>query len=257
MKFKIVANAVLYLTLIFLSSCSSTKTVKTTQTYPHNTQITSFSKSKKLLQKLYKAYPVTLYCGCSFSGKKPDLSSCGYIPKKDWKRANRIEWEHVVPAHAFGQSFTEWRDGNPMCVSKKGKKYKGRRCAEKVNKQYRRMQADMYNLYPAIGEVNDRRSNYSMAIIEGEKREFGKCDVEISRKEVEPREEIRGEIARTYLYMDSVYPGRGIISKKNRKLFNTWDRSDPVDQWECERTRRIEMIQGNRNEIVIGRCKMN
>ena len=115
----------------------------------------------------------------------------------------------------------------------------------------------MYNLYPAIGEVNDRRSNYSMAIIEGEKREFGKCDVEILRKEVEPREEIRGEIARTYLYMDSVYPGRGIISKKNKKLFNTWVRSDPVDQWECERTRRIEMIQGNRNEIVIGRCKMN
>ena len=126
-----------------------------------------------------------------------------------------------------------------------------------MNKQYRKMQADMYNLYPAIGEVNDRRSNYSMAIIEGEKREFGKCDFEISRKEVEPREEIRGEIARTYLYMDSVYPGRGIISKKNRKLFNTCDRSDPVDQWECERTRRIEMIQGNRNEIVIGRCKMN
>ena len=72
----------------------------------------------------------------------------------------------------------------------------------------------MYNLYPAIGEVNGRRSNYSMAIIEGEKREFGKCDVEIKNKKVEPRESIRGEIARTYMYMDSAYPGRGIISKK-------------------------------------------
>ena len=70
------------------------------------------------------------------------------------------------------------------------------------------MQADMFNLYPAIGEVNGRRSNYSMAIINGEKREFGKCDVEIKNRKVEPREEIRGEIARTYLYMDSVYPGR-------------------------------------------------
>ena len=88
------------------------------------------------------------------------------------------------------------------------------------------MQADMYNLYPAIGEVNGRRSNYSMAIIKGEKREFGKCDVEIKNKKVEPKESIRGEIARTYLYMDSVYPGRGIISKKNRKLFDAWNRSD-------------------------------
>ena len=56
------------------------------------------------------------------------------------------------------------------------------------------------------------------------------------------------------MYMDSVYPGRGIISKKNRKLFDTWDQSDPVDQWECERARRIEKIQGNRNEVVMRDC---
>jgi len=224
------------------------------QIIAQNTQITSFSKSKRLLLKLYKDNPVTLYCGCSFKGKKPDLSSCGYIPKKNNKRANRIEWEHVVPAHAFGQSFSEWRSGHSKCVTKSGKKFKGRKCAGKVNKEYRRMQADMYNLFPAIGEVNGRRSNYSMAIIKGEKREFGKCDVEIKNKKVEPKESIRGEIARTYMYMDSVYPGRGIISKKNRKLFDAWNQSDPVDQWECERARRIEKIQGNRNEVVMRDC---
>ncbi len=222
--------------------------------YSQNTQITSFSKSKKLLLKVYKDNPYTLYCGCTFKGKKPNLSSCGYIPKKDRKRANRIEWEHVVPAHAFGQSFSEWRNGHPKCVSKKGKRFKGRKCAQKTNEEYRRMQADMFNLYPAIGEVNGRRSNYSMAIIEGEKREFGECDVEIKSRKVEPREKIRGEIARTYMYMDSVYPNRGIISKKNKKLFEAWNKSDPVDEWECERAKRIEKIQGNRNEIVMGNC---
>ena len=72
--------------------------------YSQNTQITSFSKSKKLLLKVYKDNPVTLYCACSFKGKKPNLFSCGYIPKKDKKRANRIEWEHVVPAHAIGRN---------------------------------------------------------------------------------------------------------------------------------------------------------
>ena len=93
-----------------------------------------------------------------------------------------------------------------------------------------------------------------MAIINGEKREFGKCDVEIKSQKVEPKESIRGEIARTYLYMYSVYPGRGIISKKNRKLFDAWNQSDPVDEWECERTKRIEKIQGNRNEVVMRDC---
>ena len=87
-----------------------------------------------------------------------------------------------------------------------------------------------------------------------EEREFGKCDVEIKNKKVEPKESIRGEIARTYLYMDSVYPGRGIISNKNRKLFDAWNQSDPVDEWECERAKRIEKIQGNRNEVVMRDC---
>ena len=204
--------------------------------YSQNTQISSFSKSKKLLLKVYKDNPVTLYCGCTFNGKKPNLSSCGYVPKKDKKRANRIEWEHVVPAHAFGQSFSEWRNGHPKCISKQGKKFKGRKCAQKINEEYSRMQSDMFNLYPAIGEVNGRRSNYSMGIIEGEKREFGECDVEIKSRKVEPREEIRGEIARTYMYMDSVYPGRGIISKKNRNLIDAWNKSDPVDQWVWRRS---------------------
>ena len=93
-----------------------------------------------------------------------------------------------------------------------------------------------------------------MGIINGEKRECDKCDVEIKNKKVEPKESIRGEIARTYLYMDSVYPGRGIISKKNRKLFDAWNKSDPVDKWECERAKRIEKIQGNRNEVVMRDC---
>jgi len=117
------------------------------------------------------------------------------------------------------------------------------------------MQADMHNLFPAIGEVNGRRSNYSMAIIPGEKREFGKCDVEIEKKKVEPRAEIRGEIARTYFYMDSAYPDHGIISKKNRKLFEAWNNADPVDAWECDRATRIEKIQGNPNLIVKASCQ--
>ena len=56
------------------------------------------------------------------------------------------------------------------------------------------------------------------------------------------------------MYMDSVYPGRGIISNKNCKIFESWHKSDPVDKWECERAKRIERIQGNRNEVVMKSC---
>ena len=64
---------------------------------------------------------------------------------------------------------------------------KGRNCAQKINEAYRIMQADMFNLYTALVEANGRRRNYSMGIIEGEKWEFGKCDVERKSRKVEPR----------------------------------------------------------------------
>jgi deoxyribonuclease I len=98
--------------------------------------------------------------------------------------------------------------------------------------------------------VNQLRSNYSMAMIEGEARRSGAYDLEIEDRKVEPRPDIRGDIARTYLYMDAAHPGRGVISDKNWKLFEALGQEDPVDTWERERVRRIEQLQGNTNPFV-------
>jgi len=215
----------------------------------------SFSRTKRiLLTNIYRDHHLTFYCDSEFDSKKKVFHVNGYIPVKNNKRANRLEWEHVVPAHAFGQSFKEWREGDPECISSKGKSFKGRRCTEKINKEYRLMQADMHNLVPSIGEVNGLRSNYSYAIIPGEERRFGSCDMEISNRKAEPPENVRGDIARIYFYMDNAYPGRGIISKKNRKLFEAWNKQDLVDQWECLREKRIHQIQGNKNNFVSSMC---
>ncbi len=222
--------------------------------YPQNKSIKTFSKSKKLLLKIYESNAITFYCGCSFKLKKPNFSSCGYIPKNDNERANRIEWEHVVPAYDFGNSLSEWKNGHPKCVTKKGKKYKGRKCAAKISKKFGFMLADMHNLFPTIGEINGLRSNYPMSIINGEDRKYGECDFEIKNKKIEPRKTIRGDIARVYMYMNYAYPGRGIISKKNKKLFDTWNINDPVDSWECKREKIIYKIQGNKNIFVSRGC---
>jgi deoxyribonuclease-1 len=218
--------------------------------FAQNTTIDSFNHAKKLLTQVFMGHETTFYCGCAYTGNEVNIASCGYQPKKDLDRAKRLEWEHVVPAEAFGQSFKEWREGHPACVDSKGKSFKGRNCARKMAMQFRYMEADLYNLQPAIGEVNGLRSNYSMEMIPGEKRAFGACDVEIENRKIEPRPEIRGDIARTYLYMEWAYPGHGIISRSNQKLFEAWHKEDPVDDWERERARRIEGIQGNRNPFI-------
>ena len=222
-----------------------------TTTLAQNTTVQSFSKAKKLVAKVYAGHQTTFYCGCSYSGKQIDHASCGYKPKKASKRARRLEWEHVVPAHAFGQSFKEWRNGHPECVNKKGKPFKGRNCARKMAIPFRYMEADLYNLYPAIGEVNGLRSNYSMAMIPGEKREFGACDVEIESRKVEPRPDIRGDIARTY----NVY-GQGVprpcyhLTQESASCLRHGISRTPVSSWERERAKRIERVQGNGNVFV-------
>ena len=38
----------------------------------------------------------------------------------------------------------------------------------------------------------------------------------------------------------------GIITKKNRRMFEAWDRADPVDEWEREKQAIIKRIQNHR-----------
>jgi len=206
---------------------------------PHN--IRNFSEAKRLAAEVYLDRKETFYCGCGFDKKKRvEPSVCGYEPRKNNKRAKRIEWEHIVPAHTLGQSRQCWRE--PICTNSKGKAYKGRQCCEKVDPVFRTMESDLHNLVPAVGELNADRSNFSFNMIEGEPRNYGACDFEVDRKlrKVEPRPEIRGDIARTYFYMHNTY---GVpLSDKQRRLFETWDREDPISEWEVIRNARIDAI---------------
>ena len=121
-----------------------------------NTTLQSFSKAKKiLLRQIYQDHKTTFYCNCPFNSKKKILPSDNYTPKKEGKRAHRLEWEHIVPAHAFGQSFPEWRNGHPDCKNRKGKPFKGRNCARKVAVKFRYMESDLHNLVPAVGEIRE------------------------------------------------------------------------------------------------------
>lgn len=219
-----------------------------------NERVENFSKAKKLLSAIHTENAVTIYCPCKFSGKVVDIKSCGYKVQRDAKRAARLEWEHVVPAEAFGNSFSEWRVGGDKCV-KKGKRFKGRKCAE-TNPEFARMEADLYNLWPSIGELNGLRSNFSMAAISGAgKFNFGGCRAKIADRKFEPMDADKGVVARVYMYMNAAYPGRGVISNKNQKLFEAWDKMYPVSGWECSRSEKIREVQGNVNEVLKSRCK--
>ena len=206
---------------------------------PHS--IRNFSQAKRLAAEVYADNRQTFYCGCNYNDKKQvDAASCGYTPRKNSKRGQRVEWEHVVPAHALGHTRQCWRE--PICTNSKGKAYKGRLCCERIDPQFRAMVSDLRNLVPAVGELNGDRSNFSFSMLEGEPRHYGACDFEVDHplRKAEPMPAIRGDIARTYFYMEQTYSLP--ISDKQRRLFEAWDRSDPPDAWEQLRNQRIHAI---------------
>jgi len=219
-----------------------------------NTREDSFKDAKRALERhVYHDHRVTLYCQAAFDEQGAVVLLPGFTTPKHKARTSRIEWEHVVPAENFGRAFAQWRDGHPDCQDKRGP-FKGRKCADRVSMEYRLMQADMYNLYPAIGAVNAMRSNDNYAMLPGAPSTFGSCAVKIMGNKVEPPEHARGAIARTVKYMAWAYP-RFTVSRQQEQLMDAWDKMYPVDQWECTRAKRIEALQGNENPMVKGRCQ--
>ncbi|SMO59087.1 Por secretion system C-terminal sorting domain-containing protein [Saccharicrinis carchari] len=78
----------------------------------------------------------------------------------------------------------------------------------------------------------------------------------------EPRDAVKGDVARMMFYMDVRYEGGGEIdlildeysssTGRHGKLSTLlqWHIDDPVDQWELDRNERVFVSQGNRNPFI-------
>lgn len=211
--------------------------------YPQN-----FRQAKKEAKIIYSsALPaVSFYCGCDINTRHKkwtvDFNSCGYQVRKQKKRAQRVEWEHVVPAWEFGHQLQCWQQG-------------GRKNCGKISRQFKKMEGDLHNLVPSIGEVNGDRSNYRFSQWNAKPFQYGQCEmiVDFKGRKVEPPIRARGQIARTYLYMQKEYGLR--ISSSQMKLFTAWNKTYPVSELECKRDNIIAIKQGNHNPFVQSQCR--
>jgi deoxyribonuclease-1 len=112
------------------------------------------------------------------------------------------------------------------------------------------MQADMHNLFPAVGELNGDRKNFRFDFTLAKPKQYGECkfSVDFKAKRARIKEDIRGIIARDYLYFNKQYGMR--LSKQEMKKYKAWNKQYPADDWEIERNKRIGKIQGNLNEYI-------
>ncbi|WP_432721842.1 endonuclease [Jeongeupia wiesaeckerbachi] len=198
-----------------------------------------FVNAKRVLPRIFTGeLREEFYCGCDYSDKKVNWRSCGFKPRKNPERAARIEWEHIVPAWNLGHQRQCWQKG-------------GRKQCADSDPVFQTAEGDLVNLVPSVGEVNGDRSNYRYgAWTLNPTPMYGQCQtiVDFQQRRAQPREEVRGRIGRTYLYM---YERYGLtMSRQDKQLMCAWAKTYPVDSWETARDRRIAAIQGNGNRFV-------
>ncbi|MGE4335909.1 MAG: endonuclease [Pigmentiphaga sp.] len=185
-----------------------------------------------------------LYCGCDWrwvgrSAGRMDLASCGYQIRAHQDRAERLEWEHVVPASTFGHARQCWQKG-------------GRGHCRDTDPIFSAMEADLHNLVPSVGEVNHDRQNFPFSQVQSSSGSYGACDfrVDFDSRRAEPRDAVKGMIARIYFYMHDRYD-LPMSRPQQQKLMN-WHRRHPATAWERERDRRIAARIGHHNPFVTG-----
>lgn len=198
----------------------------------------NFPQAKNELIRIYKMlgedFQKDFYCQTPFiinhKSKTPKLQIIKddtYTPRnpttKKGKINNRskiIEWEHIMPAQNFGKHLQCWKEG-------------GRKACQK-DETFNKMESDMQNLVPAIGEINGDRSNYRYAQAPKDLiyNQYGKCQVytDFKNKRFYPAEYSRGYIARSYLYMSKTYHIK--LSDQDQKLMEAWDKLYPMNEQE-------------------------
>ena len=219
----------------------------------------TFAAAKRLAADIHEAigHQTTVYCGCPYdrkgrSGGDLDRDACAMTARKNDKRSDRLEWEHVVPASWFGKSRQCWTQGHSLCVKTDGTGYAGRRCCTKrgVDPEFMEAHNDLHNLLPVGGELNGDRLNHPFGMVDEELRAYGACDFEVGGrpKVAEPPESARGELARAMLYMSERY---SVDVRMSREALLEWHQADPPEPWERERARRIEAATGRVNPYLV------
>ncbi len=218
-----------------------------------NQKIYKLDQALRLSRYVYENHPFTLFCGCTFVQGRLSSDRCGYVPQQRNFRATQVDFRPLIPPERYGPNFPEWA-GDPSCKDAQGRRYDGIRCAAERNPEFARMASDLYNWFPIESELERLRLGSRIREVPGEPRLFGDCDVELESGVLEPRTDVRGDIARTFLYMDLSYPMHAFMTVEQRRAMESWNREDPVDEWECERARRIARTQGNPNVFVEDAC---
>jgi deoxyribonuclease-1 len=117
-------------------------------------------------------------------------------------------------------------------------------------------EADLHNLWPAIGAINSSRGDKLFGEFPGNKPTLPpsvanlNCDYQRTtgpNAVVKPRRVVKGDIARSLFYMRMEY---GLDLKGMTPMLKQWNIADPPNTHERSRNNLIEKLQGIRNKFI-------
>ena len=130
------------------------------------------------------------------------------------------------------------------------------------------LKSDLHHLFPARAQVNSSRSNLPYGEVPDDQAEaWYALDASQSRPprfdadawsergagRFEPRESVKGDVARAVFYVAAVYPERAdpVFLQTMRADLLAWNRADPPDDAERARSAWVATLQGTENPFVV------
>ena len=211
------------------------------------------SQAKNIVKMINFDYKTTRLNGCGYTYDPKtcmdktlvDTSTCSVKEKKQ-----TMQWMQVVPDTFYGRDMACMNE--KVCVSPyTGESYRGKLCCRQTNAEYRKMEAELFNLIPVVSAISKKHEGKPFGDIKKPKKLVGK--VKIDDNYIEPPDEVKGDIARVYLYMDQRYSLQ--LTTDEKEMFLRWHNLDAVDQRECDMAKIIMKVQGSSNRLLEEGCK--
>lgn len=208
----------------------------------------SFTKAKQIALSLFSDHTETLYCGCHWNSTKDiNLHSCHMEDASSHSRSHTLEWEHMVPASHLGEGRACWTED--LCKNSKGHAYHGRSCCRIIDKVFRQREAELYNLWPSDGLINQLRQNYPYAALPFANNTYGcRFIIDGNAHLVEPDDKAKGIVARASLFMAAHHNIH--FEEEDLALFEKWNTLYPPSDWEKKWARLVQKTEGYENPYI-------
>jgi deoxyribonuclease-1 len=202
-------------------------------------------EQKSHLMNIYEAHRYSFFCDQPFfSNGEVSIQNCKHCPSIK----SLITWMPIVSQRELAKTKMCFQE--KVCVNRKGLRFKGVRCCQEIDENFQRMNKDLYNYVPELNIFIKQRGNYHFGLIPQNEHPAKGCHFYVDKKNkiVEPAPQLRGIIARTYLYMRDTY--QLALTSDELRLYQAWHQQYPVTDWERERSDKIKAKQAKGNPYV-------